>query len=822
MANPLTGQHDAVLQVSAGTINRLLATMHQNEGIPNVVSPTVPHSAFVRIGDTPATRVAGVQGSARVQAGVPQVELLHLAQDRVAVHIWLRARFIPSSGSAPFPKFVHGVLRAEYGLKEIAGAGSPHGAFFLPPRFVFDLDATRVSFKSEGNTSHDAAIAKQIVALLKTSFAMPSGHPMVGYLVDRKLISLSAGGSQAVAVGFELFPGPAGTERPRQIKNIVTAGRDFAFAAGREYILSLLRPQLDALEATTISAHVQFLVLSADYTIKITSATVQWGLDTLPAGGTCAAFDLTIQGKGDTSSSIAPNGTFTIKHRILLGFSPAQHSLFLVPKGGPAVSAHFGGIGLVESVIEDAIRSNYNSQLPNVFAAAAPQLAGISQFGEFLDTQLQISDDKAKSVIDAAEFTNDGLVLRGSVSLTPRARGRVQFDPLPDATGYGAFLSWFPGGRIVAFHWLWQPDPSSADVARQSLVDRFVIQPDLPMPGLPHPAGGPIQGGRVCLTIQGLVIDPATGAEVPAVANGCVSVQLEPPSFLEDIAIARLKWKVGADAVVEAGHGGASAQPFNTLLYHVGGATEQGSVDAVFEGIGTARRDDAGLLVLALIPEGGLDQPAAARLRDAAAPGEAVVRVVEDSAGEWAQAFRVSAGEGLRLVTADGRPAWSHDGPIDPGTLSAALREHLVPSPSPRFLPLRPEAAIGRLAPEAYLDIASGERLSLAHLRGRPVTLCFALPEVESSLEQFRRLRSETDEDRGFVAVILTDGDATEAAGLADTPEPRVVVAPDPHRSITGAFGVHVWPTTITIDEAGIVASVTTGFHPTYEPETSA
>ena len=31
MANPLTGDFEAVLQVSGGTINRLLASMHQND-----------------------------------------------------------------------------------------------------------------------------------------------------------------------------------------------------------------------------------------------------------------------------------------------------------------------------------------------------------------------------------------------------------------------------------------------------------------------------------------------------------------------------------------------------------------------------------------------------------------------------------------------------------------------------------------------------------------------------------------------------------------------------------------------------------------------
>ena len=45
MANPLTGEHDAVLQVSVGTLNRLMASMHQNERSESAL-PSLPHSAF--------------------------------------------------------------------------------------------------------------------------------------------------------------------------------------------------------------------------------------------------------------------------------------------------------------------------------------------------------------------------------------------------------------------------------------------------------------------------------------------------------------------------------------------------------------------------------------------------------------------------------------------------------------------------------------------------------------------------------------------------------------------------------------------------------
>ena len=832
MANPLTGDHDAVLQVSVGTLNRLLASMHQNEGTDAAdYLPTIPHSAFVRVGDDPATRVDGVQGVARVQAGVPRLELVHLAQDRVVGHIWLRARFTASSGSAPFREFIHGTLRAEYTLKEIPGVGVPGGIVFVPPSVRFDLDPTNVTFRSAGDTSHDAAIARQVAALLRTTFAMPGGHPMLVPLVDRKLISLSApDGSQAVAVGFELGPAPVATERPRQIANVITGGKDFALAVSRDFILGQLRPQLDALLATTTSVEVSALFVHVTYTVKITSATANWGVDAISAGGTttsCGALDLTIQGKG-TTTSIAPNFTFTITHRILLAFNPSAHALFLTPKGGPDVSVHLGGIGPAEDVIAGKIESTYNAQIAGVLAAALPQLALMSGFSDFVAEQLKMSDDHAQATLDAAEFTVDGFVLRGTASLTPRTQPVVQFGPLHDASGYGGFLSWFPGGRITNFHWEWVPaglflvvlPPQHRDHA-----DRFVVQPGVEMPGLPRPSDGQINGGSVCLSLEGLVIDPVTGAEVPASASACLSVDAPPPEFLRDIVDAPLRWGLGEGqemGVVEAGHSVPGAEPCNTLLYHVGLSSEPPSLDAVLQGVDGAERDDAGLLLLTLIRERGVDEAAAARLSRSAPKRGAAARVVEDVAAEWARAFHVSANEALRLVTADGRLAWSHDGPIDAEALSAALREHLVPSASPQFLPLRPGAGVGRKAPNISLDPSPDERLALVQLRGRPVTLCFTLVGSDSSLEQIRRLKGAADREQGFVAVVLTDADAMEAASFAGTHAPHLVVTPDPHRRITDAFGVFVWPTTITINEAGIVACVTSGLHPEYEQAPSS
>jgi hypothetical protein len=223
-----------------------------------------------------------------------------------------------------------------------------------------------------------------------------------------------------------------------------------------------------------------------------------------------------------------------------------------------------------------------------------------------------------------------------------------------------------------------------------------------------------------------------------------------------------------------------------------------------------AQRDDAGLLVLVLVPHGGLEDQAI--LAENVPAGHAVVRVIEDVSGNWARAFGISTDEGQaqRLITPDAQLAWSHDGSIDAETLGAALREHLVPAPAPQFLPRRPGVAIGRQAPDVLLGPIQGERIPLGQLRGHTVTLCFALPDTQSSLTEIGHLAGDAY-SHSLVALILTDTDAADAADVARTLTSDVLITPDPWRLITRTYGVNVWPTTITIDESGLVAATSTG-----------
>ncbi len=50
MANNLTGDYEAVLQISVRQVNGILATMHQNR-IDRDASPSLPHNGSIRVGD---------------------------------------------------------------------------------------------------------------------------------------------------------------------------------------------------------------------------------------------------------------------------------------------------------------------------------------------------------------------------------------------------------------------------------------------------------------------------------------------------------------------------------------------------------------------------------------------------------------------------------------------------------------------------------------------------------------------------------------------------------------------------------------------------
>ena len=116
MSNPLTGDFEAVLQVSGATVNRLLASMHQNDGAKPSL-PSFPHGIGIRIGDP--TPYHGLKGTIFSQVSVPSIELIHGVSDRFWLEVSIRARYKADPGTKHLPEFIHGTLRAQYRMDSI-------------------------------------------------------------------------------------------------------------------------------------------------------------------------------------------------------------------------------------------------------------------------------------------------------------------------------------------------------------------------------------------------------------------------------------------------------------------------------------------------------------------------------------------------------------------------------------------------------------------------------------------------------------------------------------------------------------------------------
>src|SRR5262249_38939558 len=304
MANPLTGDFQAVVQVSGRTVNRLLATLHQNvfQNLSGGTKlPTIPSTIQTRIGDSGFYGAAGgVRGKVRVQVGVPALELIDGATHEVWVTAPIRARFEADPGTAAFPEFIYGRVRAKYRMFTIPVTGIRKVGFVL---LQLAVDPASISFTSFGDRSADPQITEQ-VRLVMVYRMVVSPHPLVQDFQADHFRSL-VGPSGEAAVCHPLAWGPDPPEGDiATIQTLFLAGRDFAVAVSRDYVLSQIQPSLDALKSHQPSFSVTRWGLTVPYPVTIHTATAKWSVLTSPPAGfdPVGVVTLTIAGDVTTSS----------------------------------------------------------------------------------------------------------------------------------------------------------------------------------------------------------------------------------------------------------------------------------------------------------------------------------------------------------------------------------------------------------------------------------------------------------------------------------------------------------------------------------------
>src|SRR5882672_6500233 len=116
MSNTLTGDFDAVLQISGGTLRRVIAGLHQNAfGDPR--KPSTPHVVYFRLQSDPGLQAE--HGSVAAQIGVPYLHLIDGATGRFRVEMGIRAQYRADPGSAPLADIIHGTVWADYQIQDI-------------------------------------------------------------------------------------------------------------------------------------------------------------------------------------------------------------------------------------------------------------------------------------------------------------------------------------------------------------------------------------------------------------------------------------------------------------------------------------------------------------------------------------------------------------------------------------------------------------------------------------------------------------------------------------------------------------------------------
>jgi hypothetical protein len=858
MPNPLTGDFEAVLQVSGPTINRLLASMHQNAGAKPKL-PSFPHAAAIRIGE--GTPIDGVRGRMRLQIGVPRVTLIHGSSDRFQLDVGIRARYVADAGTTPLAEFIHGTVHAEYRISDIdpncAGWGGTKSNYIWvrvvkdSVRFtgtaMDDVSPFAAGVSGVDDAAMNARITKQIAHLLATQFeATP--HPVSKRFQRGAMRSLSAPiGGSAVAVPIELS-GPA-SGAITSVNNLLLDGSDFAVGVRLEYLMAMVEPTLAEIRAytasfkTTISPWVGPDIIIR-HTARVTSATVNW-----EAHGTHALLKIRVEGRVETTS-IFTDLSFSVDQVLGVTFDPGAEVVRLFGFA-PGIKVTADGLGATQDLTDKVAASIKNAIKPKVDAAVSNVQPSFAGSKTELIAQLKTLDDQADLWFDQGVFTPYGVVLRGTIALTPRTRTVVTYDESVEGDGYTALLGWIPGGRIDKLEWTWswfgsgKPGTAIHDdrflLRRPQVLTRArwgaatALAPTQPLPGLDGM-------GILCLKIKGVRVDSMTGDLVP-IESGKHCTRFGFPILVEtEVDRGRLFWKTWREpelsrdvpfpelALVEAGGGnGAEGVDSNTLLLYVGRQWDRETAATLMEGLERSRREDAGLKVVVLFREGSLEtgrSDVAAEVEQLAQRLGAHVVVNEDVRGAWSSAFAIrseSGDQAWRLIAPRGGVTWTHDGRIHGEMLAKALDLCLIPSAAPKPAAIRtlvkPGMQLGATALHpGFSELIEAENpcppLHVSRTAYASSVVTFVQRASSSSHAQLRELArqfSEAGEDAPFVVVVIDGANAREVEALKNELGVDFAAIPDTSGAIANRFGVRTWPTTVTIDGTGTVSDVEVG-----------
>jgi peroxiredoxin len=859
MANALTGDYEAALQIAIRQINGVLGTLHQNGAIKDAALQT-PHSTTGRIGDfrrgppdggvnafedwviqfqragphralsdiqseliasappgaarmltdafaalranlgngpPPPPPPGVVRGLAKLQTSSATITVPQGSSSEITVHTGIRAQYYPDTGTTDLPAPIHGDVQAAFEVRRIqTGSGAK---LLISPS---SQDA-KIQFTAAPGSGLDAfeenVLAIQVRKVLREDMVLlPVDLPADFPFTLFK--GLGSGASQAIALPFQLSNAPAPASGVQPLTQSFVDSSGFAVAVSKDFVIGLINTALIQQIATDTR-------LPLDYHLQFTS-------------GPSLAFKtgaIEISGRldGVPPSRFLPSPFISFTQLVTLVLNTSTQTARLVRVGDPTVDKSWylwwlDAVSIVRTGMDNALQMNADT-VSNVFTDAKNTLLnGLHNFDPF-----------ASVWFTGIEITPDGVIVRGEIGSAGRRPPVVDIAETEQSSAFTAFESWIPAGRIDRFIWSWlQRVPYSPwQLEEQSLTDehRFVFPK--PLPGM--------QLSQMCLRIEGSQTLP--GGQELSVAGGTtcsiggVGVSMDMPSWWEPLTVPIWQANVADTTVLRdaiAAHVSVQEnvpdkEPLsrNVLVYFADWASDRplSSLNAALPRV----RNSSTLMVIVVLPAGAFDatrREVEGRLAFAR-DSQALMQVTEDDEGGWTRMFAVAKRPSAYLINARREFVWKHEGEPNPAELAAALNQRLMATSAPRFRPLRLAISHGDPAPDAFFETHARERFALHRFRGREILLNFWQSWSAPCLAELRRLQRLHEDGRGTPFIVAFHGGNNRDA--LDEVRKRLglsfVLVQDSQQQIARQYGVGCWPTTISVDADGHAENIQFG-----------
>ncbi len=783
-----------------------------------------------------------LKGRAQLQLAPPTLHVPDASDTKITVGMEVMSRYLPDPGTAALPEFMRGSISITAPVNQVASqVGNIIDIGIKSTNVVANYTS---SWSSRPLSPEDLAGINLLIGnSLKTSF-LPSNAKLPSQIAHMQFKTM-AGQGTPIAVLLDMS-GAAGN--PASAHNVFLQGNDgFGFAVGAEYIKAAFQPTIDNIlskpvDPVKFDMDAYFHTWHITYTITLNSAALD-----LQAG----KMVLVIKGHAHTNRSWLPDFDFTVTQAFTIVVSGATANLGLgtmsLDTSSWIVNQFKGGaLESMRKVRDDSLEDS------DAQATVRKMLSADENLGGFLRSLLSPAGTKPPLpplnftlAYTAAEIRPSGLILHGEVAVPAWPQPRVEFEQIaetpvqpgnvhvPDAMvhgpDYSALKSWIPGGTLRRFEWHKQgSSETDVDTNRFVLVRRGPVVAAAEMLSASAPSGLVMDSGMLnsavsihatpayspmCLTISGDRLS-SSGAVVSqqVTAKMCGYGSFPFPGDFQIaegdsaglIALAR----AGAGGLVEVvGHaerrGDRSRRMAPNMVVHFAGDSSRVQLDSLTRAVRESGRTDAATAVIVVIKSSEMVK---AKFVDG------VTYAVDD--GAWQKRLGIDGmGAVTALIAPNGKVVWRSEGPIDPGELASVLKKGLVAQDSIRVELLTANARIGHSPPNFLFEFSSGLEITLRKMNGRPVMIVFWRSSSQPSIDAVRAAASSAASANGSGPIVLAVNDG--AGGTAAEKRPRetgsAIIVPDPDRRISSAYGIAMWPTTISIDESGLIRAISYG-----------